>query len=183
MSIVIHERTSLNRFSSSISTCPSMSSSFPSTSCTSSCTLNSTTWSPWKTCYSANKGSDDAYDTSPPPSHRQRSIKPHQFYSWHNLCVEMCRPNTFDRRCNNTATWGKIDCTVCEHMPVVLWDESRKDINHWLTDQKCDSGRCDWCCRLHLLLMVRSFDLRRVLTAPCSRIFRRSFRQSSNHLA
>ena len=50
ISIVIHERTSLSRFSSSTSICPSLSSSFPSTSCTASCTLSSTTWSPWKAC-------------------------------------------------------------------------------------------------------------------------------------
>ena len=43
ISIVIHERTSLSRFSSSTSTCPFLSSSFPSTSCTASCTLSSTT--------------------------------------------------------------------------------------------------------------------------------------------
>ena len=43
ISIVIHERTSLRRLSLSTSTCLSLSSSLPSTSCTSSCTLSSTT--------------------------------------------------------------------------------------------------------------------------------------------
>ena len=47
ISIVTHVRTSLSRLSLSTSTCPSLSSSFPST-----------------LRYSANKGSDDAYDVS-----------------------------------------------------------------------------------------------------------------------
>ena len=50
ISIVIHERTSLSFLSSSTPTCPSLSSAFPSTSCTPSCTLSSTTWSSWKAC-------------------------------------------------------------------------------------------------------------------------------------
>ena len=38
-------------------------------------------------------------------------------------------------------------------------------------------GRCDWCCRLHLILMVRRVDLCRVLTASDrSWIFWRSSR-------
>ena len=48
ISIVIHGRTSLTRFSLSTSTCSSLS--FPSTSCTASCTLSSTTRSSWKAC-------------------------------------------------------------------------------------------------------------------------------------
>ena len=48
--IHVHVRFSLSStFSPSTSTCLSLSSSFPSTSCTSSCTLSSTTWSPCKT--------------------------------------------------------------------------------------------------------------------------------------
>ena len=44
----IHGRTSLTRLSLSTSTCSSLS--FPSTSCTPSCTLSSTTRSSWKAC-------------------------------------------------------------------------------------------------------------------------------------
>ena len=56
ISIVIHERTSLSRFSSSISTCPFLSSYFPSTSCSASCTLSSTTRSSWKACATPPRG-------------------------------------------------------------------------------------------------------------------------------
>ena len=68
ISIVIQERTSLSRFSSSTSTCPSLSSSFPSTSCTASCTLSSTNWSPWKACATPPRGVTTP-TTSPSPSH------------------------------------------------------------------------------------------------------------------
>ena len=68
ISIVIHERTSLSRFSSSTSTCPSLSSSFPSTFCTASCTLSSTTWSPWKACATPPTRGVTTPTTSPPPS-------------------------------------------------------------------------------------------------------------------
>ena len=70
ISIVIHERTSLSRFSTSTSTCPSLSSSVPSTSCTASCTLSSTTWSPWKACASPPRGVTTP-TTSTPPSQNQ----------------------------------------------------------------------------------------------------------------
>ena len=41
-----------------------------------------------------------------------------------------------------------------------------------------DPGRCDWCCRLHLILMVRRVDSCRVLSAfGRSWIFRRSSRR------
>ena len=63
ISIVIHERTSLNRLSLSTSTCSSLS--FPSTSCTPSCTPELDNLIVMESlCYSANKGSDDAYDVS-----------------------------------------------------------------------------------------------------------------------
>ena len=52
----IHGRTSLSRFSSSTSTCPFLSSSFPSTSCSASSELDNLL--PWKAW------SDDAYDVS-----------------------------------------------------------------------------------------------------------------------
>ena len=68
ISIVIHERTSLSRFSSSTSTCPFLSSSFHSTSCTASCTLSSTTWSPWKACATPPTRRVTTPTTSPPPS-------------------------------------------------------------------------------------------------------------------
>ena len=68
ISTVIQERTSLSRFSSSISTCPFLSSSFPSTSCTASCTLSSTTWSPCKTCATLPTRGVTTPTTSPPPS-------------------------------------------------------------------------------------------------------------------
>ena len=66
ISIVIHERTSLSRFSSSTSTCPSLSSSFPSTSCTASCTLSSTTGSPWKACATPSRGVTTPTTSTPP---------------------------------------------------------------------------------------------------------------------
>ena len=65
---------------------------------------------------------------------RHLSIEPHRFDSWHDLCVEMCRPNAFERR-YKTATRGKIDSTVHNHAPMVLRDESRRDANNQLTHQ------------------------------------------------
>ena len=64
ISIVIQVRTSLSRLSFSTSTCSSLSSSFPSTSCTPSCTQLDNLIVMESLCYSANKGSDDAYDVS-----------------------------------------------------------------------------------------------------------------------
>ena len=69
ISIVIHERFSLSRVSSSTSTCPFLSSSFPSASCTASCTLSSTTWSSWKACATPPTRGVTTPTTSPPPSH------------------------------------------------------------------------------------------------------------------
>ena len=72
--IVIHDRFSLSRFSSSTSTCPSLSSSFPATSCTASCTLSTTTWSPWKSCATPLKRGVTTPTTSRPPSHHEGPI-------------------------------------------------------------------------------------------------------------
>ena len=63
----IHERTSLSRLSLSTSTCSSLSS-FPSTSCTPSCTLSSTTRSSWKACATPPTRGVTTPTTSPPPS-------------------------------------------------------------------------------------------------------------------
>ena len=62
ISIVIHGRTSLTRLSLSTSTCFSLS--FPSTSCTPSCPLSSTTRSSWKACATPPTRSDDANHVS-----------------------------------------------------------------------------------------------------------------------
>ena len=66
----MHGRISLSRFSSSTSTCPSLSS-FPSTSCTPSCTLSSTTRSSWKACATPLTRGVTTLTTSPPPSQDQ----------------------------------------------------------------------------------------------------------------
>ena len=57
---------SLTRFSLSTSTCSSLS--FPSTSCTPSCTLSSTTRSSWKACATPPTRRVRTPTTSPPPS-------------------------------------------------------------------------------------------------------------------
>ena len=62
-------RFSLGRFSYSTSTCLSLSSSFPSTSCTPSCTLSSTTRSSWKACANPPTRRVRTPTTSPSPSH------------------------------------------------------------------------------------------------------------------
>ena len=64
--IHVHVRLSfISPLSSSTSICPSPSSPFSSLSCTSSCTLSSTTWSPCKTCATPRiRGGNDAYDVS-----------------------------------------------------------------------------------------------------------------------
>ena len=64
----VHVRFSLIRFSSSTSTCLSLSSSVPSTSCTASCILSSTTWSPCKTCAPPRTRGVTTPTTSTPPS-------------------------------------------------------------------------------------------------------------------
>ena len=69
ISIVIHERFSLSRVSSSTSTCPFLSSSFPSASCTASCSLSSTTRSSWKACATPPTRGVTTPTTSPSPSH------------------------------------------------------------------------------------------------------------------
>ena len=63
---VIHGAPSLTRFSLSTSTCSSPS--FPSTSCTPSCTLSSTTRSSWKACATPPTRRVRTPTTSPPPS-------------------------------------------------------------------------------------------------------------------
>ena len=74
ISIVTHVRTSLTRFSLSTSTCSSLS--FPSTFCTPSCALSSTTWSSWKACATPPTRGVTTPTTSPRPSHdRVRKIQ------------------------------------------------------------------------------------------------------------
>ena len=69
MSIHVHVRLSLSSLlSSSTSICPSPSSPFSSLSCTSSCTLSSTTRSPCKTCAPPRTRGVTTPRTSPPPS-------------------------------------------------------------------------------------------------------------------
>ena len=63
----IHGAPSLTRFSLSTSTCSSLSS-FPSTSCTPSCTLSSTTRSSWKACATPPTRRVRTPTTSPLPS-------------------------------------------------------------------------------------------------------------------
>ena len=121
ISIVIHERTSLSRFSCSTSTCLSLSSSFPSTSCISSSTLSSTTWSPWKACATAPTMGVTTPTTSQPPSQSAHTMK-RPICSWrkswhcviqHGQRVQPCnqrgehrlqnsRITTF---CSETITW------------------------------------------------------------------------------
>ena len=64
----VHVRLSLSSpVSSSTSICASPSSPFSSLSCTSSCTLSSTTWSPCKTCATPRTRGVTTPTTSTPP--------------------------------------------------------------------------------------------------------------------
>ena len=68
-----HGAPSLTRLPLSTSTCSSLSS-FPSTSCTPSCTLSSTTCSPWKACASPPTRGVTTPTTCPPPSQVMRVL-------------------------------------------------------------------------------------------------------------
>ena len=71
--IDVNVRFSLSSIFSSVSTCHSLSFSLLSTSCTSSCPLSSTTWSPCKTCATPPRGVT-TLATSTPASHVMRPI-------------------------------------------------------------------------------------------------------------
>ena len=108
ISIVIHERTSLSRFSSSTSTCPSLSSSFPSTSCTASCTLSSTTWSPWKAFATPPKRWVTTPTTSPPPS---QVMSPTSWPSASSTTLQVPSPTLSRHRTRTWMTWHSSSCS------------------------------------------------------------------------
>ena len=95
--IHVHVRFSLSStFSSSISICLSLSSSFPSTSCTSSFTLSSTTWSPCKTCATPRTRGVTTLTTSTHPSQVNQMMKNFNLpwktlvESWKFRCQQAC---------------------------------------------------------------------------------------------
>ena len=108
ISIVIHERTSLSRFSSSTSTCPFLSSSFPSTSCTASCTLSSTTWSSWKACATPPTRGVTTPATSPPPS---QVMSPTSWPSASSTTHRVPSPTFSRHRTRTWMTWHSASCS------------------------------------------------------------------------
>ena len=108
ISIVIHERTSLSRFSSSTSTCPFLSSSFPSTSCTASCTLSSTTWSPWKACATPPTRGVTTPTASPPPS---QVMSPTSWPSASSTTHRVPSPTLSRHRTRTWMTWHSASCS------------------------------------------------------------------------
>ena len=108
ISRVIHERTSLSRFSSSTSTCPSLSSSFPSTSCTSSSTLSSTTWSSWKACATPPTRGVTTPTTSPPPS---QVMSPTSWLSASSTTHRVPSPTLSRHRTRTWMTWHSASCS------------------------------------------------------------------------
>ena len=108
ISIVTHERTSLSRFSSSTSTCPSLSSSFPSTSCTASCTLRSTTCSPWKACASPPREWRRLRRPHLPPS---QVMSPTTWPSSSSTTLQIPSPTLSRHRTRTWMTWHSASCS------------------------------------------------------------------------
>ena len=95
--VICMSASPLSRFSSSTSTCPSLSS-FPSTSCTPSCTLSSTTRSSWKSCATPVTRGVRTPTTSPPPSHKLKDT-----YQMHIATLTFAHALAFSTR------WMDID--------------------------------------------------------------------------
>ena len=96
---------SLTRFSLSTSTCSSLS--FPSTSCTPSCTLSSTTRSSWKACATPPTRRVRTPTTSPPPSQVKSST------SWPSASSTTHRFPSPSRSRHRTKTWMTYHSASC----------------------------------------------------------------------
>ena len=142
ISIVIHERTSLSRFSSSTSTCLSLSSSFPSTSCTASCTLSSTTWSPWKTFATPPTRGVTTPATSPPPS---QVMSPTSWPSASSTTLQVPSLTLSRHRTRTWMTWHSASCSQ--------WHTEDKPIT---ANQKA----CQSVSRRRLLCSIEEGNLR-----------------------
>ena len=98
----------LSRFSSSTSTCPFLSSSFPSTSCTASCTLSSTTWSSWKACATPPTRGVTTPTTSPLPS---QVTSPNSWPSASSTTHRVPSPTLSRHRTRTWMTWHSASCS------------------------------------------------------------------------
>ena len=118
ISVVIHGRTSLIHLSLSTSTCSSLSS-FPSTSCTPICTVNSTTRSSWKACATPPT---NAYDVTVSLTDHEGDGKRTGRYRWH---IERDRCTDFQTSCRH----GALHVDRSSVTPV--FDVRGDELNEW----------------------------------------------------
>ena len=105
ISIVIHGRTSLTRFSLFTSTCSSLSFY---TSCNPICTLSSTTRSSWKACDTPPTRRVRTPRTSPPPS---QVMSPISWPSASSTTLQVPSPTLSRHRTRTWMTWHSASCS------------------------------------------------------------------------